>query len=206
MARPIAKDYDDKRHQILNRSAEVFADQGFDRASMVQLAAACGISKANIYHYYSSKDALLFDILDRYLRGLRDRICGLDISGMPPPDGFHAVVLETLLAYDGADHQHRIQSKGFGMLPPDQQNRLKTYQRDLVRCLSDCLNAVAPEVFSKDKALLKATTMSVFGMLNWYYMWNTESGMDARQEYANIVSSLTLRGINGLHRKNSTLI
>ena len=64
MARTIAKDHDQKREQILKSAAKVFADQGFDRASMNLLAKECGISKANIYHYYDSKDALLFDLLD----------------------------------------------------------------------------------------------------------------------------------------------
>ena len=81
MARTIAKDHDQKRGQILKSAAKVFAEQGFDRASMTQLARECGTSKANIYHYYDSKDAILFDILDCYLSELRDRICGLDLGG-----------------------------------------------------------------------------------------------------------------------------
>ena len=63
MARTIAKDHDAKRAHILKTAARVFAEEGFARASMNQLARACGISKANIYHYYDSKDALHFDIL-----------------------------------------------------------------------------------------------------------------------------------------------
>ena len=70
MVRTIAKDHDEKRKQILKSAAKVFADQGFDRASMSLLARECGISKANIYHYYDSKDALLFDILDTYEAGM----------------------------------------------------------------------------------------------------------------------------------------
>ena len=77
MARSIATDHDDKRLVILKAAARLFADEGYGRASMSALASACGISKANIYHYYSSKEALLFDILDTHLKGLRDRVCGL---------------------------------------------------------------------------------------------------------------------------------
>ncbi len=198
MARPIAKDYDQKRQHILKQAAMVFAELGFDRATMAQLGAACGISKGNIYHYYDGKEALLFDILDSYLSGLRNRICGLDIASLPPEKQFHALVLETLLAYEGADHQHRIQSKGFGMLPKAQQGQLKNYQRDIIGCFSTTLRQVAPEIFANDKARLHATTMSVFGMLNWYYMWNAESGTAARTDYAGTVSALTLHGLRGL--------
>jgi AcrR family transcriptional regulator len=92
MARSIAKDHDAKRAQILTAAARVFADEGYHRASMSQLAAACGISKANIYHYYDSKDALLFDMLDSYLAGLRDRIAAVDGQGMRAEEHLQAVV------------------------------------------------------------------------------------------------------------------
>lgn len=108
MSRPIAKDHDEKRSHILNVAARVFADQGFARASMAQVAKDCGISKANIYHYYSSKDALLFDILDTYLSELRDRINGIDMAGLNPSEQLALIVIETLRAYEGMDNEHKI--------------------------------------------------------------------------------------------------
>ncbi|MEX0280477.1 MAG: TetR/AcrR family transcriptional regulator, partial [Arenibacterium sp.] len=91
MARTIAKDYSEKRAHILKTAARVFAEQGFARASMAQIAQECGISKANIYHYYSSKDALLFDILDSYLATLRDRLAAVSGKGTAR-DRFAALV------------------------------------------------------------------------------------------------------------------
>lgn len=193
MARPIAKDHDAKRAHILRVAAELFATEGFDRASMTQLARACGVSKANIYHYYDSKDALLFDILDSYLSGLRDRICDLNQSGTPE-EQLHRLIQDILMAYQGSDHEHRVQVTGIDRLPETQQTQLRGYQRDMVRCLSDVLSAVSPAL-AQDKMHLRNTTMSVFGMLNWYYMWNTGSGTAARETYARQVTDLTLRGI-----------
>jgi hypothetical protein len=68
----------------------------------------------------------------------------------------------------------------------------------MVNRLSDILKALAPEKFDDDKAKLRAATMSVFGMLNWYYMWNSGAGTKAREDYADMVSNLTLSGLNGL--------
>ncbi|MDQ2089328.1 TetR/AcrR family transcriptional regulator [Marimonas arenosa] len=197
MARTIAKDHGQKRAQILKSAAKVFADQGFDRASMAMLASECGISKANIYHYYDSKDALLFDLLDNYLSTLRDRVCGVRSDG-PPERALRETVLEILLAYQGADDEHRVQSAGLGALPEDQQKVLKSYQRDMVQHLSGILARVSPSTFAGNPAKLRAATMSVFGMLNWFYMWNTGADEAARREYADLVSNLTLGGLKGL--------
>ena len=70
MARPRAADYDTQRDRILTRAVEAFARTGYAAASMSMLAAACKVSKATLYHYYPSKQALLFEALDRYTRRL----------------------------------------------------------------------------------------------------------------------------------------
>ncbi|TBX21543.1 TetR/AcrR family transcriptional regulator [Nioella sediminis] len=198
MARTIAKDHDQKRDQILQSAAKIFATEGFDRASMAQLAKECGISKANIYHYYDSKDAILFDILDSYLSDLRDLILATDVEGLDPEDRLRRVIRDVLRAYQGSDYEHQVQLNALSALPEDQQDRMRAYQRDMVRYLSDCIRAAAPQVFGDDRAKLRAVTMSVFGMLNWYYMWNGGAGPQARDAYATLVADLTLKGLPGI--------
>jgi AcrR family transcriptional regulator len=196
--RPVAKDHDAKRAHILALAARAFAEQGFARTSMAQVAKACGISKANIYHYYPSKDALLFDILDTYLSALRDRITGIDMEGLAPPDQLALIIVEILHAYEGMDNEHKIQTEGIPHLPAPQQRILKSYQRDLVRQMSDVIAAIAPGAFDGNSRKLRATVMSIFGMLNWFYMWNSPADKTARDDYARLVTQLTLNGIRGL--------
>ncbi|NOD30308.1 TetR family transcriptional regulator [Ruegeria sp. HKCCD6228] len=198
MARTIAKDHDQKRKQILKTAAKVFADQGFDRASMTLLAKECGISKANIYHYYDSKDAILYDILETYLRELRDRICNVDLNGLTSEQKLRKAVREILFAYQGADDEHRVQISGMSALTEEQQKLLRGYQLELVNFVREILKELAPTAFNDDKDKLRGTTMSVFGMLNWYYMWNSGAGPKAREDYADLVSTLTVHGIQKL--------
>jgi AcrR family transcriptional regulator len=198
VARPIAKDHDEKRAQILNVAARVFAAEGFDRASMNQIARACGISKANIYHYYAGKEVLLFDLLDDYLRSLRDRVCVPPAPGDRVEDRLLATVRAVLRAYQGADDHHRVQISSLSALSEDRQSILRAYQREMVTHLSAILSAAAPERLSGDRKKLRAATMSVFGMLNWYYMWNADAGPEAREDYAQLVTNLTLAGLRGL--------
>ncbi|MEM9708469.1 MAG: TetR/AcrR family transcriptional regulator [Pseudomonadota bacterium] len=197
MVRTIAKDHDAKRRHILDVAAEVFAREGIARASMNEVAKACGISKANIYHYYASKDEVVFDILDSYLSELRDRIRGLDFSTQPPAAQLHILCREFLLAYEGMDHQHKIQSEGLPLLSLEQQEILKDYQRDLVNAVSDVLRECAPEVLSTNREECRNATMSVFGMVNWFYMWNPKADRKARIAYAGSIANLTLNGIMG---------
>lgn len=198
MARAIAKDHDQKRQSILTVAAEVFAREGIARASMNQVAQACGISKANIYHYYSGKEALIFDILDTYLSALDERIMELDLTGKSPEEQLHLVVREYLLAYEGMDNEHKIQTEGLPLLPNEQRDILKSYQRNMVAHMSGILDALSVGHLSDDRRVLRETTMSVFGMLNWFYMWHPKATRADRDSYAHTVARLTTSGLAGV--------
>ena len=50
---------------ILNKAEKLFADSGFGSVSMTNIANACNMSKANLYHHFSSKEDLYTQILIR---------------------------------------------------------------------------------------------------------------------------------------------
>ena len=50
---------------ILNKAEKLFADSGFGSVSMTNIANACNMSKANLYHHFSSKEDLYRQILIR---------------------------------------------------------------------------------------------------------------------------------------------
>ena len=92
MARPLAADHGDKRAAILAGAARLFAAEGFDRASMSEIAQALGVSKALVYHYYRSKDALLYDIIRGHLVELVEVAEAASARGRDPEDRLRAVV------------------------------------------------------------------------------------------------------------------
>jgi AcrR family transcriptional regulator len=52
-----------KRLAILKAAAEVFREVGFERASMSEIRARIGGSKATLYNYFPSKEKLFFEVM-----------------------------------------------------------------------------------------------------------------------------------------------
>ncbi|MHA6265986.1 TetR/AcrR family transcriptional regulator [uncultured Aliiroseovarius sp.] len=192
MPRGIARDHEEKRSAIRKGAAAYFAEHGFDRASMTAAARHCGVSKALIYHYYDSKEALLFDILDTHLSTLVNQV-----EAAPETDGLRGLVRAILQAYKGADAEHKLQLDSLGVLEAEQQAPLIALQRRLIEMMGAALQKEAPGAFSGNRNL-RAVTMSVFGILNWYYMWNHPGKGLSREEYADLVSDMILGGIHAL--------
>lgn len=195
MARTIAKDHEAKREAILHTAARFFAENGFDRASMGKLADACGVSKALIYHYYPSKDALLFDILDTHLTALVTVVEAAAAEPGTPQSRLRALIRAILVAYRDSDAEHKVQLEALSSLPEDDQRHLRALQRRLVTAMSEAVRAIEPDRFSGRPDLVGPVTMSVFGMLNWFYLWHRPGGPVDRDAYADIVTDLVIGGL-----------
>lgn len=201
MARSRANDYDDKRQAILDRSAELFSAHGYDRASMNKIAEACGVSKANLYHYYKDKEGLLFDVIRFHLEELLEVVETADDPGAPPEARLRGLVAALLEAYRDADSQHNVQISSMRFLPHERQTELKRMERDLVTIFSSAVVGVAPHL--KGTKMLTPVTMSLFGMVNWHYLWFRSTGSVSRAEYADLVTRLIVDGARNVLKQPS---
>jgi len=193
MARTRANDYDKKRQGLLSRSAILFAEHGFTGTSITMIAEACGVSKALMYHYYGSKDAVLFDLLEDHLQNLVAVVEAAAQSSGDDKDRLFAISAALLEAYRGADAEHQVQISSLKLLPPAQQEILKELERKLVATVSEAIAAAIPPA-AKKRHLLKPLTMSLFGMLNWHYLWFRDGKGITREKYARMVTGLILSG------------
>lgn len=189
MPRGIARDHDEKRNALRKGAAAYFARHGYDRASMTGAARECGVSKALIYHYYDSKEALLFDILDTHLADL------VAVVEEATGDGLPGLIRAVLAAYEDADAEHKLQLDALGTLPPDLQAPLIAHQRRLVAIMSDAVAADRPGL---DPDRLRAVTMTIFGILNWFYMWHRPGRGLSRAEYAALAADFVGAGLKGV--------
>src|SRR3954469_17638223 len=67
MTRVRADDYEDKKQVILEKAAALIAEKGFDVATMMDVAQSCGTSKSHLYHYFPSKEDLLYAIVHDHI-------------------------------------------------------------------------------------------------------------------------------------------
>ncbi len=198
MARTRAVDFEEKQRGILDHAAEVFARQGMDKASMSLIASHAQVSKALLYHYYPSKDALIFAIILAHLEELDIAVEEADDPSLPPEQRLRLLVGAVLETYRGADNQHKVQLNAASALSDDQKAEILALERQIVRRFACLLDEINPELNDKNRPLLTPVTMSLFGMMNWMYMWFKEGGRISREDYADVATTLILEGIKAV--------
>lgn len=195
MARPRAEDFEEKRDAILQGAARAFAEQGVMRASMAQVAAALGVSKALLYHYYDGKEALIFAIIEAHLEALDRAVAQADAAAIAPRERLRALIAAVLERYRHSDAEHKVQLNGMEALDEARREAIRAIERRIVRRFAATIVEINPAL---DDGRLTPVTMSIFGVMNWAYMWFREGGAITRADYAALVATLMLDGLNGV--------
>ena len=162
---------------------------------MSDLAARCATTKSALYHYYQSKDEVLHDILAEHIGKVLGvvRAAVAEAAVGDPAGRLELIVGRLLAAYASADHQHKVQLNELWRLPEPQRHAIMDMQREVVRLVADTLAEINPNL-ARTEGLLKPVTMSLFGFLNWHYIWFREDGPISRPAYAKLATKLFLDG------------
>lgn len=198
MARPKSASHDLKREEILDVAALCFARQSFPAASMNHIAAACGTSKARIYHYYESKDAILFDLLDRYTQRLLALIGETEgraqRKNLSERDALHELVRVFLMEYEHSATRHASLVSDTKFLGEHQRDLIVNRQRDVVAAFTRFLKRAYPERVTPENQT--ALTMMLFGMINWTFIWLRPGGPLSYAAFAEEVVAVLEKGFH----------
>ncbi|WP_460604255.1 TetR/AcrR family transcriptional regulator [Jatrophihabitans fulvus] len=83
----------ERREQLVSVGRSVFAEKGFDAASIEEVASRAGVSKPVVYEHFGGKEGLYAVVVDREMGDLLDRLTRALASGQP-----HDLVEQAALA------------------------------------------------------------------------------------------------------------
>ncbi|MEN9832363.1 MAG: HTH-type transcriptional repressor KstR2 [Pseudomonadota bacterium] len=209
MARPKSATHDIKRDAILDIAAQCFADRSYPAASMNEIATACGTSKARLYHYYGSKEAILFDLMDRYTQRLLSLIALTEATAqrrnLDDRAALHELIRAFLQEYESSATRHvaLLNDTQFLSDAPDAhlgspaispRELILNRQRDVVAAVTRALRRAYPGRLNPTNQT--AITMMLFGMINWTFTWLRPGGPISYVAFADEVIALLEKGLN----------
>ena len=192
MARTQAADFEERRAAIVAQAARLFAQRGFLGASIAELAEACATSKSLIYHYYNSKEDILFDVMHGHVRALLD--AAEDIAGRPitAAEKLGDLTLAFVQLYAGAAARQRVLLNELQRLSDEQRAVVIGIQRRLIEIVENLLAQLRPDL---EPAMRAPAAMLWFGMINWMHTWLDPNGRVAPARIAELAANVFLQGI-----------
>jgi AcrR family transcriptional regulator len=185
------------RNRVFEVAAEVFHRKGYDSTSMSDVATAAGLTKAGLYHHVSSKESLLYTVLDAGLdltesyvmKPLEDVADPLERLKTMIDLHLRLVLQERNLEVTGLLHECKSLSTA-------DRTRINRRKKEYIKMSAGLIADVMKKYDIKDLDP-KLAAFALLGMLNWTYQWYQQDGSSSRDEIARNFQTIFLRGILG---------
>ncbi|MGH9516213.1 MAG: TetR/AcrR family transcriptional regulator [Terriglobales bacterium] len=185
--------FDRQLGKILDHATEVFCEKGYAGASMRDLSRATGMSLAGMYHYFGSKDRLLYLIqkhtFSTILLRLRERLS----QSTNLEQGIHRVIANHLEYFLEHQQAMKVLSHEDEVLEGEYGREIARIKREYYQTCRELLDR-----YKKEKGLdfnSRTAVLSLFGMMNWIYTWYNPRLDGKAERLAQDMSDIFFRGI-----------
>lgn len=191
--------YDERLEYIRSAAAGMIARHGYDRTTMRAVSGATGISLSGLYHYFDSKEKLLFLIQFRtfsaLLNNLREKL-----HGVTDPEEQLRVMIRAHVGYFVANMDAlKVCSHELDSLSGDAYEETRRIRREYYRRTRSIIERLLEKYGASDGggAALNphVATMSLFGTLNWLYRWYDPDRGPSTGAMAGQIATQFLHGI-----------
>jgi AcrR family transcriptional regulator len=181
--------------KLMRVSVELFAEHGYAQTSVQQIVDAAGVTKGALYHYFKSKDDLLFDIYDRLLSMQREHLERLVARGLDAEQTVRLVCEDVIVTSIEGLADGAVFFRSQHMLSEKRQREVKQRRR----AYNDAFEAIlargrADGVFRTDipPAILIA---NFFSDVHYLAQWYSPGGSLTKQQVATELTDLYLAGL-----------
>jgi AcrR family transcriptional regulator len=189
----------DTRERIHEAGLELFNEHGYTGTTVRGLADACGLTPGAIYNHYSSKEALLFAIVDR----VHDEADAVLSETLRSSAGDPVVQLEALACAFTAFHiarprETRVANRDYIYLPAGERESVVRRRRRVRGLFADVLRegerrgSFAFGELGSDDAV-QAASMAILNMVVLVAEWFDPAGPRSAQDTAALHGRLALR-------------
>lgn len=193
MTRVRADDYEEKKQTILDKAAALIARKGFDGATMMDVAHACGTSKSHLYHYFSSKEELLYAIVLEYITQQARELQHIVATQDPAEDRFALFVDSFIRGAARSRNEHIMLMNDLKFLPKAQREHIRSLEVELTRMMEGLLREINPALMAQERAQTPYALL-LFGMMIWTFTWYRRNGPIPPKELAQRISDLFVNG------------
>jgi TetR/AcrR family transcriptional regulator, cholesterol catabolism regulator len=191
--RVTATRFDRRLGHILDHATEVFCVKGYEGASMRDLSRATGISLAGLYHYFESKERLLFLVQKHTFTTIVQQLKARLEDVTDPEQRIRIFILNHLEYFVSNQRGLKVLSHEDESLKNGFSSEIAGIKREYYRI---CLGLM--EDLRRRRSLdfnARTAVMSLFGMINWIYTWYNPRVDGNAEALAEQMGDILLNGI-----------
>ncbi|MDR7093103.1 TetR/AcrR family transcriptional regulator [Hydrogenophaga laconesensis] len=196
MARSLASNHDDKRQRILDVAAALFASTSYESARLVDIAAACNVSKSALYHYFPSKEVLLYVIISEHIMSSVAELETIAHGSGSSRERLTSLVRAMVKRAAEKRHEHMVLTNDLKFLPALQQQEIKLAQAKALDFVVELLNDINPHLMRRRREGA-SYALFLYGSMISTATWYRRGGGMTPHELADRLTEVFLKGFDG---------
>ena len=182
------------RDALLTAGGELFAERGYDGASMSELTAATGLAAGGLYHYIEGKDDLLIAICDELLEPLLAQAREIVATEAAPVSQLRELVTAWVAHVVAHRHHMLVFTQERQAIERQPRWRHVRAQRKAFEKVLDDLLSRGEADGSMNFADRRLSLLALLGMVNYTPQWVRPNGRLAPAEIADGYCAMVLSG------------
>jgi TetR/AcrR family transcriptional regulator, cholesterol catabolism regulator len=183
-----------KRAEIVAAAAALFVAGGVARVSMDDIADAAGLAKPSLYHYFSTRDEILFAINEQAFNFLFERTAERSALTDDPELLLRGIFEDTFALVHELPGYSRVVFEHLRHLAPEFRSQLLARRKGWQKHVQDIVEAgIASGAFRPVDS--HEATLAILGMINWSHQWYSPRGARTHQELAHSFFDLLMGGM-----------
>ncbi len=191
-----------KMTNIAKAAAKLFNEKGYLETSMDDISVAAKLSKGGIYHYYSSKNEILYFISTNFM-GLLLKDLEQELEQIQDPfEKIQFIISRHIGFYIKHISEAKTTIHEGHLLPPAYFKIIAEQEKQYHQIVSHVLSDFFGGHISKDQ--LKVVTFILFGTCNGIYFWYDPKRSMTPEELSGIIRDILCKGLLGFEVKTKT--
>jgi AcrR family transcriptional regulator len=192
---PAAAEPDSRRAEICRAAARIFRDHGFDATAMSDIARSLRMTKAGLYHYFPSKEAMLFEIMTFGLERMDEEVITPARGVRDPLARLRQMIVQHARIITRAEgvvaqlfHEQRA-------LPAHMRKVVSDQERRYFHLMRDTLKEIRASGRLRRDVDVSVAALSTIGMVQWLPRWFRPDGRLTIDQAARRIADLAFAAV-----------
>ncbi|WP_017185716.1 TetR/AcrR family transcriptional regulator [Alkalibacillus haloalkaliphilus] len=183
------------KDKIIQSSLVLFSDNGFHGVSVKDIVEYCDTSKGGFYHYFNSKDELLYVIHDLFISYVLNEANRAKKRHQRPMYQLHEILHSFVRVFDLYNEHISVFYQENKYLKAEYEEKIKSKRDQFKQIVIEVIEEGQQNGEIRKELPTIITGMSILGMVNWTYKWYKRDGELSIDDIAEVYIDILFKGV-----------
>ncbi|SOC42613.1 TetR/AcrR family transcriptional regulator [Ureibacillus acetophenoni] len=183
------------KERVIETALDLFQQKGYHGVTIDEIVEKAKTSKGGFYHYFKSKDSLLYEIHDIFISHVLAETKQVYESYDSPILRLYNMLVSFTRVFDVYNRHITVFYDESAYLHDDYKDTINQKRKEYRKLIERAIDDGKARGHFRSESSTSITTMAIIGLVNWTYKWYKSDGPLSMEKITAYFNDIVLRGI-----------